>query len=162
MSALPNRRRGEIGGARRPDQDEPRWRHVLWRADWTWRRIVPLIALVLAIYALEGLSSKVDKTQDAVQRQVEGRKIALEVLCGGISGVESAGRRILTGTLPPPAPKRPVPDEALAQKYAEAYSRVISERVVEQAGAKAKDVLRPNGTIDCDALKRESSARAQK
>jgi hypothetical protein len=132
----------------------------MWRVDWAWRRLVPLIALALACYAVVGLSGKVDKTTDALQRQKDGRRVALEVICGSIKGVEDAGRRILTGTLPPPAsmpPPRSARERRLASQYAEAYSRVISESVLAQAGAKATGVLKADGSLDCDALKRATS-----
>lgn len=137
----------------------------MWRVDWTWRRIVPLIAITLAIWSVSVSAGKVDRAQSQIDVQVQGRRVALEVLCGGISGVEEAGQRILTGTLPPPAPPPSSTPTAVEKKirdeYAEAYSRVISDRVIAQAGATAKNVLRPNGTIDCDALKRASSTAAQ-
>lgn len=164
MTQDPERRHGEIAGPRRPGAEQPRWRLLLWRVDWVWRRVVPLIALGLAGYAVWGLSGKVDANKDALTRQVEGRRVALEVLCGGISGVEDAGRRILTDTLPPPAPtpsSTPVGPELLARRnYAEAYNLVISRRVIQEAGASARDVVREDGTIDCDVLKRESQAIA--
>lgn len=168
MTQEPERQHGELGGPRRPGPEQPKWKLLFWRADWVWRRVVPLIALGLAGYAVWGLSGKVDANQDALTRQVEGRRVALEVLCGGISGVEDAGRKILTNTLPPPAPSPSAtptgPEKLTREDYAEAYALVISRRVIQEAGASARGILRDDGTIDCAALKRESQAvqRGQK
>lgn len=168
MTQDPERRHGEIGGPRKPGPKQPKYKLWFWRVDWVWRRVVPLIALFLAGYAVWGLSGKVDANQDAITRQVEGRKIAIEVLCGGISGVEDAGRQILTNTLPSPAPKASVtpsaPEKRAREDFAKAYALVISRRVIQEAGASAKGILRDDGTINCTTLKRESQAiqRGQK
>lgn len=151
----PGERRGEIGGARRPKDHEPRWRHATWKLDWIVRRIVPFVALALAAFAVFGVQSKVDSTQAQVEAQKVGRQVAREVLCGGLYGVEEAGRLILLGELPPPAPSPPqlsASELKLRENYAKAYSLVVSRRVLEQAGLQAKGILRDDGTIDCDAL----------
>jgi hypothetical protein len=119
--------------------------------------MVPIIALVLALVALLGLQNKVDATQSQVDAQREGRKVAIEVLCGGLYGVQEAGRLILLDDLPPPAPEgTPVSEEEriIRDSYATAYASVISRRVLEEAGFSGQDVLRDNATIDCDELKR--------
>jgi hypothetical protein len=153
----PHERRGEIGGVRRPGPDKPRWQHALWKLDWVWRRIVPVIALIMALVAIIGMQGKVDATQSQVDAQREGRKVAVEVLCGGLYGVQEAGRLILLDDLPEPAPEGSQisdQDRAVRELYAQAYALVISKRVLEQAGASGKEVLRQNSTIDCDELKR--------
>jgi len=152
----PHERRGEIGGTRRPESHKPRWRHWLWRVDWAWRRLVPLLCIFLAAYAVWGLSGKVDKTQSQVEAQREGRRVALDVLCGGLYGVQEAGRLILLGELPPPAPPSPQlsSSERMArERYARSYAQVISRRVLEEAQIDANLVLRDDGTVDCARLK---------
>jgi hypothetical protein len=148
------RRKGEVGGPRKPSPGSSKWKLWFWKADWAWRRIVPLIALALAAFAVASLQNKVD-------RQSEGRRIAIEVLCGGILGVQEAGKRILTGTLPPPAPKSPRTSEQETESrrlYSISYSRVISARVLEQASIKGERVLNEDGTINCERLKIAASA----
>lgn len=161
----PRERRGELGGVRKPDPDKSAWRMWLWKADWAWRRVVPLACLGLALIVLLGLDSKVDKTQLQVEAQREGRRVAREVLCGGLNGVEEAGRLILLGELPSPAPQTPRfsrPERQRRDAYARAYARVISDAVLKQAGVEAQNVIRPNGTIDCDELNRVARDRGDK
>lgn len=157
----PGERRGEIGGVRRPKDHEPRWRHALWRFDWIMRRIVPIAALGLAAYAVVGVQGKADNATAQVEADRTGRQVAREVLCGGLYGVEEAGRLILLGELPPPAPPPPQLSSSelkAREAYAKSYALVVSRRVLEQAGIQAKGVLRDDGTIDCDALNRVAAA----
>jgi hypothetical protein len=135
------------------------WRNSLrwwvWYSERVWQDLVPLIAIILAWIAVTG-------TESEQERQREGRGIAIDVLCGGLYGVETAGEKILTDTLPeteglrPPQTQR---EREVAKIYARAYATVISTAVINQAGVAAEDVLRKDGTIDCDALK--DAARAQ-
>jgi hypothetical protein len=125
--------------------------------DWVWRRIVPLLALGLAAYAVSNLQTKVDRAQGQLDAQREGRRVAREVLCGGLYGVEEAGRLILLGELPPPAPPAPQLSSAeikTREAYAKSYALVVSRRVLAQGGIRAQDVLNDDGTINCDALSR--------
>lgn len=125
---------------------------------WLWRNLVPLAAVVLAFIA-------VTRTQGDVERQREGRRVAVDVLCGGLYGVEDAGSRILTGDLPdiPDALRRPqtARERQAALVYAHSYALVISRAVLDQAGVDGKAVLRKDGSIDCNELKRLVSALNQ-
>lgn len=135
----------------------------LWRNDWSWwiwhgeriwQDVIPLLAIVLAWIAVSGTETEQD-------RQKEGRGIAIDVLCGGLYGVEKAGEYILTGTLPGTEDLQPPPTErekAVAKIYATAYSTVISQAVVKQAGVTGKHILNEDGTIDCDELKKAARA----
>lgn len=152
----PHERRGEIGGSRRPGPERSFFWHALWRVDWVWRRVVPVIAIVLALVAILGLRGKVDRTQSQVDAQREGRRVALEVICGALYGVEEAGRLILLGELPPPAPPTPHvsrEERDLRDRYARSYTSVINLRVLEAARIRGKQVFREDGTLDCDKLK---------
>jgi hypothetical protein len=162
----PHERRGEIGGTRRPSDDSSRLRHVLWRVDWVWRRVVPALCLGLALTVLIRLDDKVDRTQVQIEAQREGRRVARQILCGGLKGVQDAGRQILLGELPPPAPRLPrmSGDERRSRElFAQSYAQVISRGVLKQAGIEAAEVLRPDGTVDCAELERiatKETARA--
>lgn len=112
---------------------------LLGKAGWIWRNGIPLLALGLAALAVTG-------TQSDVDRQREGREVAVDVLCGGLSGVADAGKRTLEGRLPGlPGPGVP--------RASEAYARIISLSVIKQAGVEARDVLNRDGTINCERLK---------
>jgi hypothetical protein len=129
--------------------------------DWVWRRVVPVIAIALALVALLGLQDKVDRTQAQVDAQREGRQVALEVICGALYGVEEAGRLILLGELPPPAPPTPRVSEREHEKrdkYARSYTSVINKRVLEAAGIKGGEVFRLDGTLDCEKVKEVAQA----
>ena len=134
-----------------------RWHHI-------WRDFVPLAALLIAAFAVVSSEGKADKAQvdaavarqaTAVQRQ--GRKAAVGITCGALQGVTEAGRLTLTDRLPGTESLQRSSTSAerhVRRVYARAYSRVISERIREQAGTKALGIVRRDGTIDCEALSR--------
>lgn len=130
------------------------------RLERTWRDLVPVIAVAMAGYAVVGVEGKADRAQDTAIRQQEGRRVAVDVLCGGIVGVENAGRLTLLNQLPGvPAARMPSREVRLRETAARAYTILISEAVIEQAGVKdASSVLRPDGSIDCEGLKRAARA----
>ena len=139
---------------RSTDRPTRGWRLFLWHAERVWQDVVPLIALVLAAIAVFG-------NQSDLERQKEGRGIAINVLCSVSNGTVDAGRLILTDKLPGTEPYRQPRSAAqrkAADAYAKSYGRVISEAVVAQAGVRADDVIRKDGTVDCDALKRAALA----
>jgi hypothetical protein len=141
------------GNGRRPWKNG--WRWWLWYGERVWQDLIPLVALVLAAIAVFG-------TQSDVERQREGRGIAINVLCGVSNGIVDAGREILTDTLPGTEHyQRPhsALEKSRAQAYADSYARVISFSVAQQAGVQAEGVLRHDGTIDCDALSRAAQTR---
>lgn len=133
-----------------------------------WDKIVLLAAVGLATWAVFSVQGKADKaevaadkTSAAVEQQKQGRRVALDILCGGLFGVENAGRLTILDKLPRPAPQRGHQTSAEMRsrlRYAQAYAQVISEAVIVQAGVDVKNVLRRDGTIDCDRLK--AAARA--
>jgi hypothetical protein len=153
----PHERRGEIGGTRRPGHHEARWRHVLWRVDWIWRRVVPLFCLGIAMVVLFRIDDKADRTQVQVDAQAAGRQVAREILCGGLNGASEAGRLVLLGELPPPAPPSPQlssVERDVREAYGESYATVISKSILDQVGVEAKGVIRRDGSLNCDALNR--------
>jgi hypothetical protein len=134
-----------VNGHPRQRQTDTTWGRIMY---W-WRNLVPMFALVVAFYAVSNQESD-------NERQAEGRGIAVNVLCGGLFGVEKAGEQILKDELPGTEEfRRPrsAQQKKIAQVYATAYSIVISNAVVEQAGVNAEDVLNEDGTINCDALR---------
>lgn len=129
-------------------------RRVIWHGERVWQDLVPLIALILAAVAVFGQESD-------LERQREGRSIAIEVLCGSTSGVQKAGELILKDELPNTERyRRPKTDadRERADAYARSYVRLISNEVLKVAGVEGKDVLDPDGSINCDRLK--AAARA--
>jgi hypothetical protein len=158
----PNRRRKrnflsralrQLGHDPPPDS---RWHHI-------WRDFVPLAALLIAAYAVISVENKVDQAtvnatvaKKVAASQRAGRAVATGIICGALRGVEDAGRLALTDRLPGTARfRRPsTPEERRIRKvYARAYNKVISERIIEEAGTTADRVVLANGTVDCDALR---------
>jgi hypothetical protein len=140
---------------------EDRWHHI-------WRDFVPLAALMIAAFAVLGVERKVDQAtvnatvaKRLAQTQGEGRRVALGVTCGALRGVEDAGRLVLTQRLPgtaglfPPATNRERRDRA---QIARAYNRVITDRIVLEAGVAGAEVIEPNGSVNCDRLREVAKA----
>lgn len=140
-----------------------------------WRHVVTLAALAIAVFAVVSAEDKADRAEvkaELAQRDAEanrrqamttraGRQVAIQVLCGGLAGVEEAGRLVLTDRLPSTERfQRPSTrgERRLRAVYAEAYNRVISEAIIDEAGLQATDMLKRDGTIRCDKLK--TAARA--
>jgi hypothetical protein len=129
---------------------------------------VPLLALIIAAVAVFGVEQKVDQAavnatvaKQLAESQSQGRRIALGVTCGALRGVEDAGRAVITQRLPgtarlyPPTTRREV--RARAQ-VARAYNRVITDRIVQEAGANGAEVIEPNGSVNCDRLREVARA----
>jgi hypothetical protein len=158
----PNRRRkrnafgralAQLGHDPPPDS---RWHHI-------WRDFVPLAALLIAAYAVIGVEQKVDQAtvnatvaKRVADAQREGRRVATGIICGALRGVQDAGRLVLTDRLPgtqrfrqPTTPQR----QRIRRVYARAYNRVITKRIIDEAGATGARVTRSNGTVDCDATR---------
>lgn len=146
-----------------PDRD-PHTRER--RADritigWLWEHLVPLLALALAAWAVTSVQGKADRAESKFDQQREGRRVAIDVLCGGLYGVERAGRLTLLDQLPSPAPqgrRQTDAQQKIRMLYAESYARVITEAVVDQAGVDLRSVLRPDGLVDCDRLRKAAQA----
>jgi hypothetical protein len=113
-----------------------------------------LLGLVFGIGVAFAVRSAIDShdAKTAASRQAEGRRVAIDVLCGGVSGIEDAGTQALNGTLNG-LHGRGVPSTATRD-----YVSTISSAVIEQAGVDARKVLRPDGRIDCDELRVAAAA----
>jgi hypothetical protein len=119
-----------------------------------WLATCLVIGLVLAVFTVLWTSAAVDShdAKTATARQAEGRRVAVDVLCGGVSGVEDAGKQALNGTLEG-LHGRGVPASATRD-----YVSTISSAVIKQAGVDARKVLRADGQIDCDKLRVAAAA----
>jgi hypothetical protein len=176
----PNRRRwwarpwrALYGAVREFGTDPPptsRWHHI-------WRDFVPLAALVIATFAVVGLEDKVDdadvkaataRVEAATAKklaatQTAGRKVSIGIICGALRGVEDAGRLVLTNRLrgrvryrQPSTPR----EQRIRRIFARSYNRVITDRIVLEAGARGEEVIEPNGSVNCDKL-REAAGTAE-
>lgn len=163
----PDRRRNGLRGRigrmlyRLGTQPTSRWRHL-------WRDFMPLLALGIASIAVFSAENKADDAavnsriaKATALNQAEGRRIAVSVLCGFGNGVEQAGKATLSAPIMPIRFRRELerlglPSDAVrlrgAKAAGEAYARSISNSVVEQAGADAKAVIKPDGSLNCSAL----------
>jgi hypothetical protein len=140
----PGRRRGDQGLLKRLSRSLP---------ERAYRDVWLILITGLVAWSLIGI-------QNTVNDQRDGRKYAVNVVCGATSAVIDAGRATITGGgVGPPEfvrnlealgypPKRV--REAQAQKAAEQYAELIARRVERVAGA--RDVVKPNGTLDCVRL----------
>lgn len=121
---------------------------------WLYHKMLPLVCLVVALVALGLAWTRVDRAEFKAERaaqiarsQREGRTVAVDVLCGGVAGIEDAGTQALQGKL------EGQNGHGLPQRAIDDYVRTISRAVSRQAGVDARRVLKANGTIDCDRLR---------
>lgn len=104
-----------------------------------------------------------ERADRAIKDQVEGRKAAVQIICGVSSAIIDAGRATITGNsagLPtqfernlerlgyPPRHVR----RAQARELGRQYAQAIAERVQAVADGKAKGIVRKNGTLNCTRL----------
>lgn len=150
--------------------------HLPWWVGSAWRNLIPIVALALATYAVAGLQSDVDQ-------QRTGRRVAINVLCGFGNGTAAAGRETLRGGLPGDKVQKTdtgaifsldpgrlnrflqahgygTPQEQIVRSNAAAvaYTRNLSKQVLIEAGVKGDKVVQPDGTLDCQALRKAASA----
>ena len=147
------------------------------RAHHLWRDLVPAVALVMLGFVIIEMQNKVDQNavnarvakaeastaKKLAQTQSEGRRIALGVTCGALRGVEDAGRLVLTNKLPgterfvPPSTRR---EQRIREIFARSYNRVITDRIVKEAGVVGAEVIEPNGSVNCERLREVARAPA--
>jgi methionine synthase II (cobalamin-independent) len=143
------------------DKPQSRWHHVF-------RDFGTLFALIIAAIAVFSVEQKVDQAavnatvaKKLAKQQSEGRRVALGVTCGALRGVEDAGRLVLTQRLPgtsalyPPSTSR---ERKARRQVAQAYNRVITDRIVQEAGVAGAEVIEPNGSVNCDKLREVAKA----
>jgi hypothetical protein len=155
------------GALREFGHDPPpssRWHHI-------WRDFVPLLAILIAAYAVLGIESKVDRAEvkattaeQVAASQREGRRNAVAIVCGATSAIIEAGRAsILSGGELPPRLERNLirlgyPERAerraQARAAAEAYSLGIAGAIEKESGVQG--LVRADGTLDCDRLLKAS------
>lgn len=104
--------------------------------------------------------------QTAIHKIQASRQVAVNVTCGINAAIIDAGRSIiLSGTKkrPPASNERALRKlgfppykvrKTQAQQAAAAYAQFISHAVQQQVGARARGVVRRDGSIDCAALRR--------
>lgn len=129
--------------------------------------IVGFLALVVVALALAGLAvvqaaASATRAQDAIDRVEEGRKVGSAITCAATSAVIDAGRT----TIKAGAYVRPkefadaledlgLPPETTRKRFAaiaaDAYARNVSRAVLSGSGVRG--VVRPDGTLDCKALR---------
>lgn len=136
-----------------------RWWRAVIRDNWY--RDVWLLVVTLGVYvALNGSESD-------LQRQREGRAVAIEVTCTFSNAVARAGQATITGGVTikpreferalermglPPRKQR----ETNARNAARAYAAAISASVEQETGIKG--LVAGDGTIRCDRLKAVAAA----
>lgn len=102
----------------------------------------------------------------AVSKQAEGRRIAVQIICGATSGVIEAGRATITGQTSaafspvfernlerlgfPPKAQR----ESVARRQAVLYAKFIAKRVRDVADGRGRGIVRKDGSLNCDRLQR--------
>lgn len=132
-----------------------------------------LILLIVCIFLFIGngnANQAADDAKEALSGQKTGRRVALNVICGAENATINAGRAIITGSASSVTPElernlralgyppRKVREET-ARKAADEYARSIAEGVRRIAGGGNADVVRSNGTLDCDKLLEASRAK---
>lgn len=147
-----------------PNQgDHPKRRRMdrtLGKIEWVWQNGVPLVAIALAAIAVHGNSVAIKGNTTLIQRQAEGRSVAIDVLCGFGNGVAEAGRKALAGELRGQA--QPGQRTGLPESAQRDYARTIALAVLQQAGLPASGLLQPNGQIDCTKLRVAARAPRKK
>lgn len=142
----------------------------LWMRN-LWRNTVPVVALGLAVWAVFGTQRDVIDAKQLAEAQVEGRAVAIDVLCGFGNGVEAAGKATLTAPIQPKEfrlalERLGLPGGKVRRQAqlaaAEAYARSISESVANQVGPKAAaKVIKRDGSLNCPALRKAARANVK-
>lgn len=159
--------RGEPEREPTPEERRQAWRNrFYWNLQlfglpaWV-RDLCTLALIVMVVLTLTGQDSTLD-------RQREGRKLAIEAICGVQRAVISAGQAQLRSgaNIQPPRFERNLeqlgyPSKAQRQKAAEAaargYARSIAEAVQRESGVKGL-VDERTGSLHCTRLVKASGA----
>lgn len=120
--------------------------------------IIAGIALAIALTLALGVLG----TNGKVESQREGRRVAVDVLCGGLSAVAEAGRATITGSTDSLSPeltafleRHGYPPLAVREREAEAggkaYAKLIADAVAKRA--KRTDLVdAKTGALKCERL----------
>lgn len=133
-------------GRRRDDRKWPRHLRDLWMLA-----ITGLVVLALS------------HAGDALNNVQQGRRVANGVNCAILSAISEAGRQVIgQGASQPETPltrfleRHGYPPARVrarqAQMAADAYVSSISQRIEMEVGHKGDQLVRPDGTINCDRL----------
>lgn len=127
-----------------------------------------ILATALMVVALVKSQDAVTRSQNALQAQVEGRRIGQLVTCSSISAVIDAGRATITGSnsIGPPRLERSL--EALglppqrvrerqAQLGARLYAQSIAQKVETASGVRG--IVKKDGSLNCALLRRLTAIR---
>lgn len=132
-----------------------------------WYRDLWLLLLTIVLVGLSlNASGDAGEALSKAERQQEGRAVAVDVVCGGLSAVIESGRAAFTagGQLPPrltdflerhgypPAAVR----EAAARKAAVDYAEGIAKAVERESGLSG--LVRRDGSLNCQALRKAAAA----
>jgi hypothetical protein len=121
-----------------------------------------ILGCLLSALSLFLIAVSRDDLVSRTESQTEGRRAAIEVLCGAVSGVQQAGRDIVLDELPGTEGIRrdhSNQERKRAEVYARGYAKVITEAVAREAGVtQADQVLNPDGSLDCAKLIKRAKA----
>jgi hypothetical protein len=120
-----------------------------------WLFTVLLLGGVFALMIWYGAELRIDAHDAKLSaiRQKEGRAVAIDVLCGFGNGVAEAGRKALAGELIGQSAARGLPVESQRD-----YVGTITSTLLAEAGINARDVIRPDGQVDCEKLRAAAKA----
>src|SRR4051812_22767494 len=121
-----------------------------------WLSTCVVVGLVLVVFTILWTSSRVEShdAKTAATRQAEGRAVAIDVLCGFGNGVAEAGRKALAGELVGQRPGR-----GLSKASQSDYIQTITSTLLAEAGIQGRDVIRPDGEVDCARLQVAAKSR---
>lgn len=111
------------------------------------------ILAFFVVLSLAALGFGLSRQNTLANEQVEGRRLAINALCGAISGVADAGRDVIQGG------GRTEAQKAQAGILAATYVRKIGESVAAVAGARG--LVAKDGTLDCTKLRNRAGAGKQ-
>lgn len=137
-----------------------------------WYRDIALVGLAIVLLwtalktpvAVDNARRAVTNSNVAVRRQAEGRKAAIQIICGVASAIIDAGRATIVGSEGQGVPRRLALNlerlgyppkhvrEKQARRAARSYAQSIAERVREVADGKATGVVRNDGSLNCRRL----------
>lgn len=154
MNPLGGERRTYAPQGRRSEDRPPKHRRIaILRENW-YRDVWLIIISGLVLLALA-------RASDEREAQLEGRRTAVEAVCGATSAVVQAGQATITGGgagIPeelsrflerhgyPPKSVR----EEQAKLAAEAYAKNVSKQIEKNSGLTG--IVRENGTLDCEKM----------
>jgi hypothetical protein len=120
-----------------------------------WITVVVTLALGGLLYypfgVVDTTSQQSEQNAARLDAQAQSRRVAIDVLCGIGSGVSHAGALVFSGKLPGlPGPGNPTARQA--------YIDIVVASVAEEAGVEARGLVLPDGSIDCEELRRRANA----